>query len=140
MTPEQEIGALFRAWARAVRARDLDGILAHCASDLVWFDPLIQLQYRGLAGYRRHWRASIAEAGPLAAEIDWIEAAAAGDVGFCRALVRFERGRGTAPALLHLTACLRRRRSRWLAVQEHFALSGEPEEEETATASRRGAA
>lgn len=132
MTAEQEIRALFEAWAAAIGAGDLDRIVAHCERDLIWFDPLLQLQHRGLEAYRRHWRASLAEAGTLAAGIERVETAAAGDVAFCRALVRFER-RGSAPVTLYLTACLRRRRGRWLAVQEHFALPSQAEDEISAS-------
>lgn len=137
MTAEREIRTLFEDWARAVAARDLEGVLAHCAPGLVWFDPLLQVQYRGLAAYRRHWQASLAEAGGLSAGIERLDTAASGDVAFCRALVRFERGRDDpAPARLHLTACLRRRGGRWLAVQEHFALPAEPEAAEGVPARR----
>jgi ketosteroid isomerase-like protein len=141
VTSEQEIRVLFEGWALAIGARDLDAIVAHCERDLVWFDPLLQLQYRGLESYRRHWRASLSEAGRLAAGIVRLETAAGGDVAFSRALVRFERDGQATRALLHLTACLRRRRGRWLAVLEHFALPAEAAEERgLATDCRIGAA
>ena len=43
---EAQILDLLQAWARSVQARDLDGILAHHAPDLVMFDvpPPVKLQ------------------------------------------------------------------------------------------------
>ncbi|WP_159460319.1 YybH family protein [Tistlia consotensis] len=132
-TPEAEIRRLLHDWARAVRAGDLEGIVAHCAPDVVWFDALLQVRYEGLEGYRRHWRRSLAERpGGLTLRVGETEIAAAGDVAFARCRHRFGArsadGVETAARWLSMTLCLRRREGRWLAVEEHFALPSETEE------------
>lgn len=139
-TAEEEIAGLLSDWARAVRAGDLDGIVAHCAPEVVWFDALLQVRYRGLEGYRRHWRRSLEERpGGFGLRLGPTEIAASGDVAFVRCLVRFG-GRGGAGGepgrWLSVTLCLRRRAGRWLAVEEHFALPAEPEEDTAIEESR----
>ncbi|MFD0488665.1 YybH family protein [Saccharopolyspora erythraea] len=46
---------LVERWARAVRDRDLDGILAHHSPDLVFYDVPEPVRFRGLEAYRRSW-------------------------------------------------------------------------------------
>ena len=49
---EAQIVELLQAWARSVRARDLDGILAHHAPDLVMFDVPPPVKLQGIGEYR----------------------------------------------------------------------------------------
>ena len=54
-TDEAAIRTLVEAWMRAVRARDLPGILADHSPDIVMFDLPPPLEARGLEAYRRTW-------------------------------------------------------------------------------------
>jgi ketosteroid isomerase-like protein len=46
---------LLERWASAVRAKDLDGILAHHAADIVVFDVPPPLAVKGIDAYRKTW-------------------------------------------------------------------------------------
>jgi ketosteroid isomerase-like protein len=52
---ENQIRELVENWAAAVRARDMEGALAHHANDIVMFDVPLPLQFRGMAEYRKTW-------------------------------------------------------------------------------------
>lgn len=49
-----EIQELIDRWAQASRIKDLDGIMACYAPDIVAFDVIAQLQFKGVEPYRQH--------------------------------------------------------------------------------------
>src|SRR5205823_2973346 len=75
---ENEIRRLFDGWAGAIRARDVDGSLASWAPDVVAFDLIAPLRYRGADAVRKRladWFASFA--GPVGYEVGDLRGAAA---------------------------------------------------------------
>jgi ketosteroid isomerase-like protein len=54
-TDEAQIRALVESWAKAVRAKDMDGALSHHARDFLMFDVPMPLQSKGLEEYRKTW-------------------------------------------------------------------------------------
>jgi len=46
-TATEAIGALIKQWTAAVRDKDLDAIMAYYAPDIVAYDAIIQLQFKG---------------------------------------------------------------------------------------------
>ena len=56
---ETELRSQLEDWAHAVRAKDIDRIFAHYAPDIVAFDAIAQLQFKGADAYRKHWETCI---------------------------------------------------------------------------------
>jgi ketosteroid isomerase-like protein len=54
-TDEAVIRELVENWARAVRAKDLDGILANHSTEMLMFDVPPPVQSRGIEAYRKTW-------------------------------------------------------------------------------------
>ena len=54
-TDEAEIRELVESWARAVRAKDFDGILANHSADMLMFDVPPPVQSKGTEAYRKTW-------------------------------------------------------------------------------------
>ena len=52
---ETQIGELVDHWAKAAREKDMDGVLAHHADDVVMFDVPLPLQCQGIDEYRKTW-------------------------------------------------------------------------------------
>ena len=48
------------SWMQAVRERDIDAIVAPYAEDVVAFDAIQALHFKGKAAYRAHWEACMA--------------------------------------------------------------------------------
>ncbi len=67
---EHEIRRLVEDCAAAVRARDVEGAVAHHAGDIVMFDVPLPLQSRGTEEYRKTWELFFANnrGGPVEAE------------------------------------------------------------------------
>ncbi|MCV7153902.1 YybH family protein [Mycolicibacterium pyrenivorans] len=56
MTDETEIRGIIERWVAAIRARDLEGVLAAHTDDIVMFDvPKPYDGVRGMAAYRASW-------------------------------------------------------------------------------------
>jgi ketosteroid isomerase-like protein len=51
----EQIQTLLKEWCDAVRAKDLDKIMAYYAPDIVAYDAIIKLQFKGAQAYRQHW-------------------------------------------------------------------------------------
>jgi ketosteroid isomerase-like protein len=54
-TGEVAIRTLVEGWAKAVRNRNLSGILANHSPDIVMFDVPPPLQSKGIEAYERTW-------------------------------------------------------------------------------------
>lgn len=130
-TDETEIRALLDRWAQASRVKDLDGIMACYAPDILAFDAIAQLQFKGKETYREHWEYCFGfMEGEMIFDIHDLEIAVGGDVAFCHYLAVCG---GTAPdgteqsGWIRGTICLRRIDGRWLTAHEHFSLPFDPE-------------
>ncbi len=54
-TDEAAIRELVESWARAVRAKDFDGILANHSADMLIFDVPPPVQSKGIEADRKTW-------------------------------------------------------------------------------------
>lgn len=118
-------------WAAAVRAKDPDAIAARYAPDIVAFDAILQLQFKGLEAYRRHWETCLTYCqGPMIFEMHALTLHADTDVAFCHALIRCggadETGE-TRASWMRMTAGLRRIEGEWRIVHEHHSAPFEME-------------
>jgi uncharacterized protein (TIGR02246 family) len=128
---EAQIRALIDDWAKAARAKDIDAIFAHYAPDIVAFDGIGQLQFKGRDAYRKHWEACIAMcSGPMIFEVHDLDIEAGDDLAFAHYLSRCG-GTGTdgkeQAGWFRATVCLRNTRGRWQVAHEHFSAPFDPE-------------
>ena len=87
LPPETRIRALIDDWAKAMRAKDVDGVMAHYTADSVTFDlapPLISTgaSAAGLQAWFATWT------GPIGYDIRDLHLAAGQDTAFCHGLTR----------------------------------------------------
>ena len=120
-----EIRTLMDNWLRAVRANDLKGIVSHYAPDILAFDAIAQLQFKGVDAYRQHWEACLAMCpGPMIVEIQDLRIAAGDNVAFSHHLARCgakeENGEEKA-SWMRVTVGYRKANGKWLVVHEHFS-------------------
>jgi uncharacterized protein (TIGR02246 family) len=125
---EQEIRELIDRWLAAIRAYDLDGVLADHSPNIVMFDvPPPERGHRGLAAYRGSWPEFFGWLRSGAEfELDELTVTAGDDVAFAFGLLRC----GT-PAereqepdrRLRLTVGLAREDGRWTIAHEHHSFT-----------------
>jgi uncharacterized protein (TIGR02246 family) len=122
---EADIRRRIESWARALRAKDLDGVMAHYAPDVLAFDLAPPLQHRGDAVRRglAEWFPTFE--GPIGYEIRELAVTAAGDVAFTHSLNRITGKRTDGEntnVWVRSTVCFRRIDGAWMVVHEHASV------------------
>lgn len=128
--PDDEVRALLDSYCDAVRASDLDRITAHYAPDVVAYDAAWQLEFRGLAAYRAHWKTCLDMCRHTKFEPRAPVIAASGDVAFAHCLLHcgsLDPDGEEQSGWVRATYALRKRNGRWLIVHEHYSVPFDPE-------------
>lgn len=123
---EAEVRAVLDSWLKAAGTGDVAAITAHYDPDIVAFDAVAALQFKGVDAYGKHWRACMekAPAGTMVFEVHQAAIAVGGDVAFCHGLTRCGviAPDGTERlGWMRMTQCYRRADGRWRIVHEHFS-------------------
>ena len=118
-------------WAKAIRAKDIDGVMSLYASDIASFDIVGPLRYAGADAKRRAWQEAFdAYSGPIGYEVRDLNVVADGDLAYASS-VNHVRGRlasGRAGGVwLRWTACLRRIDGIWRVVHDHASVPADLE-------------
>jgi uncharacterized protein (TIGR02246 family) len=128
-TDENEIRRLIEDWAKAVRAKDFDGILARHSPDMLMFDVPPPFESRGIEAYRKTWDLFYsAQPVPIAFDIQRMDVVAGTDVAFVAARMECaETGRKGERLRLEfrLTVGLRKINGQWTIVHEHHSVPAE---------------
>ena len=121
------IRAQIEAWAAAVRAQDMAGILRNHSADMVMFDVPPPLHLRGIAAYGASWPQFFeASPKPIRFDIMDLQITAGNDVAFAVALMRCAMIEGGNVDLdFRLTVGLRKIDGRWIVAHEHHSVPAE---------------
>jgi len=114
---ETQIRALIEGWASAVRAKDLDGVLANHTDDIVMFDVPMPLQSTGMKEYKKTWELFFDHnpGGPGSFDVTQLRIIASESVAYCHALVNI------FDSQVRVTIGLRKEKGHWLIGHEHHS-------------------
>lgn len=114
---EVQIRTLVENWAKAVRAKDMDGALAHHADDIVMFDVPMPVQAKGINEYRKTWDLFFANSlgGPGSFDVTELEITASETVAYAHAILKIF----DSPARLSIG--MRKENGQWLIAHEHHS-------------------
>ncbi len=123
---ETEIGNLIEGWARAVRAKEIEGVLAHHAEDMVMFDVPPPVIVKGIDAYRATWPEFFKWQREVEGSFDIVslDITAGDEVAFATAVLRCgskEELRKDDTPRLRLTIGLRKDNGRWQIAHEHHS-------------------
>ena len=125
-TDEAAIRELVESWARAVRAKDFDGILANHCADMLMFDVPPPVQSKGIEAYRKTWDLFFSWSDdPVVFDIKDIDITAGTDVAFVAALMRCagtEKDGERIELEFRLTIGLRKIGGQWMVLHEHHSI------------------
>ena len=124
MTSETNgIRTLIAEWAEAVRARDIDRVVAHHDADVVFYDVPPPLQLTGIDDYRGAFEGFLKWLGDDGVwELGDLAVVAGDDVAYACCPVRC-RGSGESETFdVRLTFGLRRHDGEWLIAHEHHSV------------------
>ena len=123
---EAAIRELVESWARAVRVKDLDGILANHSTDMLMFDVPPPLQSKGIEAYKKTWELFFSWSNdPVVFDIKDMNIIAGSDVAFVAALMRCagtEKNGERIELEFRLTIGLRRIGDQWMVLHEHHSI------------------
>lgn len=113
------------SWLDAVRQGDIDRIASHYAADIVAYDAIMQLQFKGIDAYKEHWRACITMCnGPMTFEVDDVHIIADETLALIHCVFRCggagDNGEEKA-TWMRMTSAMRKSGEQWLVVHEHFS-------------------
>jgi uncharacterized protein (TIGR02246 family) len=124
-TNEQVIKAMINNWAKAVRAKDIENILAHHSPDILLFDVPEPLQSKGIEAYRLSWEQVFynwyGNDGQF--EVTELEVIAGDNVAFCHGIINCsgtEKGQ-KVHIKVRLTIGLKKIDGEWLITHEHHS-------------------
>jgi uncharacterized protein (TIGR02246 family) len=124
-TDEAQIRELIETWAKSVRAKDIDGIIANHAPDILLFDVPSLVQSRGIDQYRKSWEHFFPWFGDSGVfEISELSITAGDDVAFCHGLIRCggtETSENKVDLTVRLTVCYRKIDGQWTVTHEHHS-------------------
>ena len=125
-TDEAAIRELVESWARAVRAKDFDGILANHSTDMLMFDVPPPIQSNGIQAYRKTWDLFFSWSDdPVVFDIKHMDITAGTDVAFVAALMRCagtEKNGERIDLEFRLTIGLRKIGDQWMILHEHHSI------------------
>ena len=125
-TDRAEIRDLIENWARAVRSKNLDGILADHSPEMLMFDVPPPIQSKGLEAYQKTWDVFFSwsqDSGVF--NIEEMDITAGDDVAFVTALMRCggtESNGEKVELQFRLTIGLRKINGRWTVMHEHHSV------------------
>jgi uncharacterized protein (TIGR02246 family) len=122
---DAQIRECIDASAGAIRAKDLNALMAHYAPDVVTFD-LMPLQSQGVDAYRKNFEAWFASVqGPIDYETHDLRLRTRDDVAFCHYLGRVKSTRTTGEKTdywVRVTAGLQKMNGEWMVTHEHVSV------------------
>jgi len=123
---EAAIIDLVEDWAKAVRARDLERILANHSPDILMFDVPPPLQSKGIEKYKETWDLFFSWAQDSGVfDILEMSVTAGDDVAFVTAIMRCAGWEATGEKTelkFRLTVGLRKIDGQWIITHEHHSL------------------
>lgn len=125
-TAKAEVRELVENWLKAVRAKDINGVMSHYAADILLFDLAPPLQYRGADAYRKNWEEWFSTfRGPIGYEIRDLSITASDDVAFCHSLNRISGTRTNGEETdvwVRATVSCRKIEGKWMITHEHISV------------------
>jgi ketosteroid isomerase-like protein len=83
-----QVRQLMENLGKAISAKDIDGVMAFYAPDIVAFDIIPPLQFEGAAAYRKNWAEGFAMSRSINFESRDLSITASGEAAFCHSLTR----------------------------------------------------
>ena len=125
-TDEAAIRKLIENWAKAVRTKNLNRILANHSPEILMFDVPPPIQSKGIEAYKKTWDLFFSWShDPVVFDISEMNITAANDVAFVTALMRCAGTEANGERIeleFRLTIGLRKIGGQWIIMHEHHSI------------------
>ncbi len=121
VTDEAQIRQLMNDWAKATRKGDDDAVLSNHAADVMIFDVLAPLQYKGASAYRKSWDEwRPTDESEALFEIHELGITVGETIAFSHCLI--ECGNKPNPDWVRATFCLQKFNGKWMITHQHGSM------------------
>lgn len=124
-TAVTEVRNRIDSWTAAVRRADIAAIMSHYAPDVLAFDAIQQLQFKGVPAYEKHWKACLEMCpGPMVFEVHELDVQVEGPLAVAHALMRCgasDESGETKTSWMRMTSSYRKIDGQWMITHEHFS-------------------
>ncbi|WP_447593970.1 YybH family protein [Aquipseudomonas campi] len=128
---QTELAALVDSWVKGNLAKDVEAIIRHYSDDVLAFDAILQLQFKGRAAYKAHWQSCMEMCGgPTTFKVRELQQEADGalGVGHFIAYCGGSDAEGNSQGCwLRVTQVYRRIGGAWKIAHEHFSVPFDPQ-------------
>ncbi len=125
-TNEAQVRQVIGLWTKALRAKDVDGLMSHYAPDILLFDLAPPLEYRGADAYRKNWEEWLPTfRGSVGYEIRDLSITTGDDVAFSHSLNRISGKRTNGEETdvwVRATLGFRKINGKWMITHEHLSV------------------
>jgi len=124
-----ELHALLESWLSAVQACDVAAITRHYSRDILAFDAVKQLQFRGVEAYGTHWAECLQMCTQHSFEMHQLSFEVSGDIAFGHYLAHCggtDKDGVRSASWARATLGLRREQGQWRIAHEHFSIPFDP--------------
>jgi ketosteroid isomerase-like protein len=125
MIEEAQVRQLMDDLGKAMSAKDIDGVMAFYAPDVVAFDIIPPLRYMGAEAYRKNWEEGFAMSQSINFELRDLSITASGDAAFCHSLNRLSgkmKNGEDYDFWMRRTVCCRSVDGELKIIHEHFSV------------------
>jgi uncharacterized protein (TIGR02246 family) len=122
---ENQIRHLVENWAKAVRSKDINGILAHHSEDIVMFDVPPPFKSVGIDAYRKTWDTFFVATQLGIFDIEELHITSDDQIAFCFATMKCsDRNKSGEFEELNfrLTIGLKKINNEWVVIHEHHSI------------------
>ncbi|MEU4704255.1 YybH family protein [Nonomuraea dietziae] len=128
---DSDVRALLESRVDVSQVKDIDRLMSHYSSDIVYYDAVAPLQFVGAEEVRRNFvRWFDGYDGPISLETRDLTIATSGDVAFAH-MLHLDAGKRTnglqSAIWVRSTVCCQRSGGKWLITHEHISLPINPE-------------
>lgn len=125
-----EIRRLNEEWAKALREKNIEGLMVHYAPEIVVFGITPPLHYTGKENHRKHWEDMLASFEDVVDyKIHDLHITADHNIAFSESLnyIGGEMKNGqNGGTWIRVTVCYKRVNNKWLATHEHVSVPFDP--------------
>ena len=125
---EADIRAIIENWAKAVRNKNIESILAHHSEDIVMYDVPKPFQSVGIDAYRKTWDTFYAYTKLGVFDIQELRVIADENVAFCFGRMKCADKSNSVEYVdlnFRLTVGLKKINNQWTVVHEHHSIPSE---------------
>ncbi len=130
-TAEGEIRALIDRWAAAAKAQELETVMACYTPDVLAFDAIGALQFKGREAYRKHWETCFSympSGGEMIFDISELAITTSQDLAYFHYIARCGGSCNGEEKIgwMRVTGVCRKSSGQWRIVHEHFSSPFDP--------------